>query len=211
GLSPLVGVEVASSAERAELFTAWRRFLEGLAATRPSVLVFEDLHWADDALLAFLEYLAEWSEGVPLLLLCTARPELYERRPGWASGQLNSHTINLPPLSDQETAELVSHLITTSVLGADLEQRVLERPGGTPLYAEEFVRLLADSDLGADGTELPESLQALIAARLDTLSQQRKSLLQDAAVLGKVFWVGALAEVGGRDQAELELALHELA
>ena len=85
-LGPLVGVEAASPAERQELFTAWRRYLEGLAAARPSVLVFEDLHWADEALLAFLEHLAEWAEGVPLLLLCTARPELYERHPGWAAG-----------------------------------------------------------------------------------------------------------------------------
>ena len=184
-LGPLVGVEAASPAERQELFTAWRRFLEGLAAARPSVLVFEDLHWADEALLEFLEHLAEWSEGVPLLVLCTARPELYERRPGWGAGQRNAHTINLPPLSDQETAELVSHLITTTVLSAELEQAVLERAGGNPLYAEEFVRLLADRGLAADETELPESVQALIAARLDTLSPERKSLLQDAAVLGR--------------------------
>jgi class 3 adenylate cyclase len=210
-LGPLVGVEAVSPAERQELFTAWRRYLEGLAAARQTVLVFEDLHWADEALLAFLEHLADWAEGVPLLLLCTARPELYERHPGWAAGIRNATTINLPPLSDGETAELVSHLITTSVLSAELEQAVLERAGGNPLYAEEFVRLLADRDLGADEAGLPESLQALIAARLDTLTVERKSLLQDAAVLGKVFWVGALAEIGGRDQAELELALHELA
>jgi predicted ATPase len=210
-LGPLVGVEAASPAERQELFTAWRRYLEGLAAARPSVLVFEDLHWADEALLAFLEHLSEWAEGVPLLLLCTARPELYERHPGWAGGIRNATTVNLPPLSDRETAELVSHLVTTSVLGEELEERVLERAGGNPLYAEEFVRLLADRDLGAGEMELPESLQALIAARLDTLGSDRKSLLQDAAVLGKVFWVGALAEIGGRDQGELELALHELA
>jgi class 3 adenylate cyclase len=215
-LAPLVGVEAESPAERQELFTAWRRFLEGLAAARPSVLVFEDLHWADEALLAFLEHLAEWAEGVPLLVLCTARPELYERRPSWAAGQRNANTINLSPLSDQETAELVSHLITTTVLSEELERAILERAGGNPLYAEEFVRLLADRGLEQAGdplTEaaLPESLQALIAARLDTLSPERKSLLQDAAVLGKVFWVGALAEIGGRDQGELELALHELA
>jgi class 3 adenylate cyclase len=210
-LGPLVGVEAESPAERQELFAAWRRFLEGLAAARPSVLVFEDLHWADEALLEFLEHLAEWSQGVPLLVLCTARPELYERRPGWAAGQRNAHTINLPPLSDQETAELVSYLITTTVLSPELEQAVLERAGGNPLYAEEFVRLLADRGLGADETDLPESVHALIAARLDTLSPERKGLLQDAAVLGKVFWVGALAEIGGRDEGELELALHELA
>ncbi len=215
-LGPLVGVEAGSPAERQELFTAWRRFLEGLAAARPSVLVFEDLHWADEALLAFLEHLAEWAEGVPLLMLCTARPELYERHPGWAGGIRNATTINLPPLSDKETAELVSYLVTTSVLSEELEQGVLERAGGNPLYAEEFVRLLADRGLEQVGdalaeSELPDSLQALIAARLDTLPSDRKSLLQDAAVLGKVFWVGALAEIGGRDPGELELSLHELA
>jgi class 3 adenylate cyclase len=210
-LLPLVGAEAASPAERQELFTAWRRYLEGLAAARPSVLVFEDLHWADEALLAFLEHLAEWSQGVPLLVLCTARPELYERRPGWGAGLRNAHTINLSPLSDRETAELVSHLISTTVLSRELEQAVLERAGGNPLYAEEFVRLLADRGLDGGETVLPESVQALIAARLDTLSPERKSLLQDAAVLGKVFWAGAVAEIGARELAEVELALHELA
>jgi class 3 adenylate cyclase/tetratricopeptide (TPR) repeat protein len=215
-LAPLVGGERASPAERQELFTAWRRFLEGLAASRPSVLVFDDLHWADDALLAFLDHLAEWSHGVPLLILCAARPELYERRPGWGAGQRNAHTINLSPLSDQETAELVSHLITTTQITDELERAILERAEGNPLYAEEFVRLLADRGLGQqadllDGRALPESVQALIAARLDTLSPERKNLLQDAAVIGKVFWVGALAEISGRERTELELALHELA
>ena len=211
-LAPLVGVEAASPAERQELFTAWRRYLEGLAAARPTVLVFEDLHWADEALLAFLEHLAEWAEGVPLLLLCTARPELYERHPGWAAGHAQR--------DDDQPAAALGSGDGRARLPPDHHQpcsarswskRVLERAGGNPLYAEEFVRLLADRGLGAGEMELPESLQALIAARLDTLSPERKSLLQDAAVLGKVFWVGALAEIGGRDQAELELALHELA
>jgi class 3 adenylate cyclase/tetratricopeptide (TPR) repeat protein len=210
-LAPLVGVEAASPAERQELFTAWRRFLEGLAAAGPTVLVFEDLHWADEALLDFLEHLVEWSQGVPLLVLCAARPELYERRPGWSAGLRNAHTINLSPLSNEETAELVSHLISATVLSPELEQAVLERAGGNPLYAEEFVRLLADRGLGADELTLPETVQALIAARLDTLSPERKSLLQDAAVLGKVFWAGAVAEIGARDLPEVEQALHELA
>jgi class 3 adenylate cyclase len=210
-LAPLVGVEAASPAERQELFTAWRRFFEGLGAARPTVLVFDDLHWADEALLDFLEHLAEWSQGVPLLVLCAARPELYERRPGWGAGQRNAHTINLSPLSDQETAELVTHLISTTVLTSELERAILERAGGNPLYAEEFVRLVADRGLAPDETMLPESVQALIAARLDTLSSERKSLLQDAAVLGKVFWAGALAEVSGQDEGQVEVALHELA
>jgi class 3 adenylate cyclase/tetratricopeptide (TPR) repeat protein len=210
-LAPLVGVEAASPAERQELFTAWRRFLEGLAATGPTVLVFDDLHWADDALLDFLEHLVEWSQGVPLLVLCAARPELYERRPGWGAGLRNAHTINLSPLSESETAELVSHLITTPALTRELEQAVLERSGGNPLYAEEFVRLVTDHGLDAGKTVLPEGVQALIAARLDTLSPERKSLVQDATVVGKVFWAGAVAEIGGRELAEVELALHELA
>ena len=209
-LAPLVGIEAASPAERQELFTAWRRFFEGLAAGRPTVLVFEDLHWADEALLDFLEHLAEWSQGVPLLVLCSARPELYERRPGWAAGQRNAHTINLSPLSDQETAELVSHLVSAALLSPELEAAVLERAGGNPLYAEEFVRLLADRPLVSDQTALPESVQALIAARLDTLRAGHKSLLHDAAVVGQVFWAGALAAIGDRDQAEIELELHDL-
>jgi class 3 adenylate cyclase len=209
-LGPLVGLTGEPAAQE-ESFTAWRRFLEQLAADGPAVLVFEDLHWADPALLAFMEHLADWAEGVPLLLLCTARPELHEQHPAWAGGLRNATTINLAPLSDEETARLVSALLERAVLPAETQQALLERAGGNPLYAEEFVRLLADrGELGAE-TAVPESVQALIAARLDTLSAERKSLLQDAAVLGKVFWAGALAAMGDRDLTEVERALHELA
>jgi predicted ATPase len=210
-LAPLVGVESGAPAERQESFTAWRRYLESLATSRGTVLVFEDLHWADEAFLGFLEHLAGWAEDVPLLIICSARPELYERRPGWAAGQRNAHTINLSPLSDEETSQLVSSLIAESVLTPDLESAILERAGGNPLYAEEFVRLLADRSASADDLALPESVQALIAARLDTLQPERKSLLQDAAVIGKVFWASAVAEMGGLDVGEVQLALHELA
>jgi class 3 adenylate cyclase/Tfp pilus assembly protein PilF len=214
-LAPLVGAESGAPAEREELFTAWRRFLDGLATRHATVLVFEDLHWADDALLAFLEYLAEWSRDVPLLMLCAARPELYERRPAWGAGLRNAQTINLNPLSDRETAELVSYLSRSIELSDQLERAVLERAGGNPLYAEEFVRFLADREIESpetllDDGGLPDSVHALIAARLDTLAHERKSLLQDAAVVGNVFWAGALAEIGGGGENELEIALHEL-
>jgi class 3 adenylate cyclase/tetratricopeptide (TPR) repeat protein len=208
-LAPLVGAGGEPAAQE-ESFTAWRRFLESLAAEGPTVLVFEDLHWADEALLSFLEHLADWAEGVPLLILCTARPELYEQHPTFGANARNAQRINLAPLTDEETARLLASLLERAVLPADTQQALLERAGGNPLYAEEFVRLLADR--GEPGeVEVPGSVQALIAARLDTLSPERKSLLQDAAVLGKVFWAGALAEMGNRDPGEVEQALHELA
>jgi class 3 adenylate cyclase/tetratricopeptide (TPR) repeat protein len=212
-LSPLVGAGGEPAAQE-ESFAAWRRFCESLASERPAVLVFEDLHWADEALLDFIEHLADWSEGVPLFVLCTARPELQERRPTWAAGLRNATTINLGPLSDEETARLLSSLLELAVLPAETQRVLLERAGGNPLYAEEFVRLLADRDLLSGSLEdlpFPDSVQALIAARLDTLSTDRKSLLQDAAVVGKLFWSGAVAEMGGRDSREVEQALHELA
>ena len=207
-LLPLVGAGGEPAAQE-ESFTAWRRFLGSLAADGPAVLVFEDLHWADPALLGFLEHLADWSQGVPLLLVCTARPELHERHPTWGAGLRNANTVNLAPLSDEETARLIGALMHRAVLSAEIQQALLERAGGNPLYAEEFVRLL--SDRGELEAEVPDSVQALIAARLDTLTPERKSLLQDAAVLGKVFWAGALAEMGERELGEVEHALHELA
>jgi class 3 adenylate cyclase/tetratricopeptide (TPR) repeat protein len=209
-LAPLVGAP-AEPAAQDESFAAWRRFCEGIAAERTTVLVFEDLHWADPALLAFLEHLADWAEGVPLLVLCTARPELYERHPNFGANARNGQRINLAPLSNAETAQLVSALLERAVLPAETQAQLLERAGGNPLYAEEFVRLLADHGPLGGGVEVPESVQALIAARLDTLPVERKSLLQDASVLGKVFWTGAVAWMGGRDPAVVEQALHELA
>jgi class 3 adenylate cyclase/tetratricopeptide (TPR) repeat protein len=209
-LAPLVGAP-SEPASQEESFAAWRSFLESLATEGPAVLVFEDLHWADPALLAFLEYLADWAQGVPLVVLCTARPELHEQHPTWGAGLRNATTINLAPLTDEETAQLVSGLLERAVLSAETQQQLLERAGGNPLYAEEFVRLIADrGELGGE-TAVPESVQALIAARLDTLSPGRKSLLQDASVLGKVFWAGALAQMGDRDPGDVERELHELA
>jgi tetratricopeptide (TPR) repeat protein len=212
-LAPLVGAG-GEPASQEESFTAWRRLLESWAAGRETVLVFEDLHWADAALLAFLEHLADWAQGVPLLLICTARPELYEEHPHFGADARNAQRINLAPLTDEETARLLSSLLERAVLPADTQRALLERAGGNPLYAEEFVRLLADRDLLSGALEdipFPDSVQALIAARLDTLSPERKQLLQDAAVVGSVFWTGALAEIGSREPREVELALHELA
>ena len=222
-LEPLVGLEEAQTAEREESFTAWRTFLEAIASTRPLVLVFEDLHWADPAMLAFVEHLADWASGVPLFVLCTARPELYERDPGWGGGKRNHTAVSLAPLSSEETAQLIGALLDRTVLPAETQTALLARAGGNPLYAEEFIRMLVDRGVlarsgatwdltsGEDEIPVPETVQALIAARLDTLSPERKALLQDAAVIGKVFWAGALAEMGGIDARHVREGLHELA
>jgi class 3 adenylate cyclase len=208
-LAPLVGAP-AEPASQEESFTAWRRFLESLAADRPTVLVFEDLHWADQALLSFLEHLADWSEGVPLFLLSTTRPELYESNPTFGANARNAQRINLGPLTEEETSRLIGSLLERAVLEPEMQRALLERAGGNPLYAEEFVRLLADREHLSEVVEVPDSVQSLIAARLDTLPAERKSLLQDAAVVGKLFWAGALVDMGDRERSEVEQALHEL-
>jgi tetratricopeptide (TPR) repeat protein len=220
-LLPLLGIEASSSAEREELFTAWRRWLELIAEADPTVLVFEDLHWADDAMLAFLEHLADRAEGVPLMIVGTTRPELYEQHPDFGNGLRNRTSISLAPLSPKETARLVSALLDSSVIPAELQQPILERAGGNPLYAEEFVRLVKDKYLlvrrgsswelraGAE-VPFPDSVRALIAARLDTLTPDAKSLLADAAVIGKVFWAGAVAAMGDRDPDAVVEMLRDL-
>ncbi|HMI98820.1 MAG TPA: AAA family ATPase [Gaiellaceae bacterium] len=209
----LVGIETtAEQAEdkRAESFYAWRRFFEELADKRPAVLVFEDLHWADDDLLDFIDHLVDWAADVPLLCICTARPELLDRRPAWSGGKPSASTISLSPLSDDETALLLGVLLGRAVLPAEQQAALLARAGGNPLYAEQFARMLAERG-DADELPLPETVQGIIAARLDGLEPDEKALLQDAAVVGKVFWAGALARLDGRDRPGVEQSLHALA
>ncbi len=220
-VSPLVGVTSEGGAERGESFTAWRTLFESIATTRPLMLIFEDLHWADEHMLAFVDHLVDWASQAPILVLCTARPELYERAPGWGGGKRNATTIGLSPLTSEETAMLLSGLLEQAVLPADTQATLLERAGGNPLYAEEFVRMLIDAgalvhrgrtwELAGDAqVSVPDTVQALIAARLDTLPPDRKELLHDAAVVGKVFWSGVLAEMVGVDEATVRTGLHEL-
>ena len=203
-LGPLVGVaaDEPSGDRRAEAFAAWRRFFEALAEERPLVLVFEDLHWADDGLLDFVDQLVDWLTDVPVLVLGSARPELLARRPAWGGGKANASTISLAPLTDEDTARLVHGLLGQSVLPAEVQSTLLERAGGNPLYAEEFVHMVAERGRGE--LELPGSIQGIISARLDALDPTDKALLQDAAVVGKVFWPGALAAIGDRDRFEVE-------
>jgi tetratricopeptide (TPR) repeat protein len=207
-LGNLVGTSGADddSVAQGESFSAWRRFLEALADRHPLVLVFEDLHWADDGLLDFVDQLVDWARETPVLVLCTARPELLERRPGWGGGKANATTISLPPLEDNETAKLFSSLLDRAVLPAETQSVLLAHAAGNPLYAEQYARMLGER---GDGEELPlpETVQGIIAARLDGLSAPEKSLLQDASVVGKVFWLGAVGTIGEVDRGQAEAAL----
>jgi class 3 adenylate cyclase len=193
-LRPLAGVAEEKTGGADEGVAAWRRFLEALAEELPLVLVFEDLHWADDALLDFVDELVERVRDVPLLVLGTARPELLQRRPGWGGGKPNALTISLSPLSDEETARLLHALLERPLVDAETQEALLARAGGNPLYAEQYARILIER---GDVQELPETVQGIIAARLDALSEEEKRLLQDAAVVGKVFWLGALEALDG--------------
>jgi predicted ATPase/class 3 adenylate cyclase len=210
-LGTLVGLggqeEALADDRRAEGFAAWRGFLEALAEARPLVLAFEDLHWADEGLLDFIDELVEWTRGVPLLVLCTTRPELLERRPGWGGGKANALTISLPPLADTETARLIAALPDTPVLTAQTQEALVARAGGNPLYAEQYLRMLAERG-GLEG--LPETVHGIIAARLDALSEEEKMLLQDAAVVGTVFWRGAVEAIDGVTRTRANALLHAL-
>jgi class 3 adenylate cyclase len=205
-LRALVGLTGdGAGSETAE--AAWRRFLEAVAEHGPAVLVFEDIHWADDGLLDFLDELVDWLRDVPLLLIGTARPELLERRPAWGGGKANATTISLQPLADEDTAQLISALLERPLQLADEQRTLLDRAGGNPLFAEQYVRML--SERGTAG-ELPESVQGMIAARLDALPRAEKELVQEASVHGKVFWVGGVATATGADAARTEPLLRAL-
>jgi class 3 adenylate cyclase/tetratricopeptide (TPR) repeat protein len=204
-LRPLLGLE-SPPADREENFTAWLRFLEEMTASGPTVLVFEDLHWADEALLAFLEHLSSHMATVPLMVVGTARPELFEKHAGFAAGGSRVNRIGLDPLSGAETERLVASLMAGPAASADAAAEIAHRCDGNPFYAEESVRLLAETASAA----LPASVQAVIAARLDALPADHKALLGVAAVVGGVFWNGAVVALDGRDADEVDQALRSL-
>jgi tetratricopeptide (TPR) repeat protein len=202
-LRPLVGLE-GESGDRRESFAAWRRFVEGVAGTCGLlVLAVEDLQWADDGLLDLLEHIVEWGGEAPVALLCTARPEFLERRKDWPGVQL------VDPLSPAATVELLGALLKGTAVTGEVWSRLLSQTGGNPLYAEEYAHMLVE---GAPEGELPlpESVHALIAARLDVLGREAKAVLQDAAVVGKEFWVSPLAKLATLPRKTVEERVDEL-
>ena len=219
-LRPLLGLD-ASQASREESFAAWTQFLTYLAESGPTVVVLEDLHWAGEGMLSFVEHLAAEALETPLLVVGTARPELLQRHPDLLAPTTRIARLVLSPLSRKDTALLVSSLLDER-LAAEVRRTIIERVGGNPLYAEEYVRLLLDRGLltrtkGAlrlkEGEQLPlpDTVQAVLAARLDTLTPDLKALLCDAAVFGESFWAGGVAALAECSATEVEAAMAALA
>ncbi|BCB78889.1 hypothetical protein GCM10022251_43940 [Phytohabitans flavus] len=217
-LRPLVGLDGSRMpAEEAE--SAWRRFLVALAARRPTVLVFEDLHWAGETMLRFLELLAASARDVPLMLLCTARPELLDQAPGWAG--TSSLAITLPPLPDAGIATIYSHLFGRGPVSADMLGPLVEVADGNPLYAHEFVRMLIEQgalrqsgrgwSLDAERElPMPDSVHGVIANRIDLLDRDDRQVLLAASVVGASFWPGAVAAALSRPVEWVERCLRRL-
>ncbi len=213
-LAHLLGLEERQARAQQELFGAWRLFFERLADADPVTMVFEDMQWADPSLLDFVEYLLEWSRDHRLCVITLARPELLERRPTWGAGSRTFSAIYLEPLSERAMQDLLAGLVPG--LPRELGDQILARAEGVPLYAVETVRMLLDRGLLAqegsvyrpvgpiETLEVPETLQALIAARLDGLSPEERRLLQNGAVYGKTFTRQALAALSGLDEDKVE-------
>jgi class 3 adenylate cyclase/tetratricopeptide (TPR) repeat protein len=196
---------------REETFLSWRRFLAARSATQPVLLVVEDVHWADDALLDLVDYTVARLHEVPVLLLCLARPELLERRPQWGGGRRNAVTINLEPLTDAESRELIAALLDVDNLPESVRGNIIQKAEGNPFFVEEIVRMLMEQaaivqDGGRwravghiAGVPLPDTVQGVIAARLDRLPEDEKRVLQQAAVIGRIFWAGTLSALAAGD------------
>ena len=198
-LALAAGLMEALEGERSPEEIAWaaREVMQGIADVQPLILVFEDIHWAEAPLLDLIEHIADWVRA-PLLIVCLARPELLEQRPGWGGGRVRSTAIELEPLSEEESEQLVEQLLSqlagrVGELPASLSHEALERAEGNPLFVEETVRMLIESGSGNGASDrVPDTLQALIAARIDHLPPEAKTLLQRGSVIGRVFWNGAL-------------------
>jgi class 3 adenylate cyclase/tetratricopeptide (TPR) repeat protein len=190
----LLGAASEREHKREELLWAARAWAEEFALLQPLVLVFEDIHWAEEPMLNVIEHVARSVRDAPLLIICVTRPELLELRPSWGGGNLRAAAIELAPLNAEESERLADGLQPEGGLPAGQRAVVLEKAEGNPLFLEETVRMLAESN-GAGTNAIPDTIQALIAARVDALPAEQKQLLQHASVIGRIFWQGALEQL----------------
>ena len=224
-LAVLLTDDDATTHDRDELFAAWRRFFERVSEAAPSVLVFEDLQWAEAGLLDFIEHLASWSRQHPILVVALARPDLLERHPAWGRDLASYTRLHLERLGDEPMRMLLA--AREPALPDEVVGRILEHAGGVPLYAVEVVRILAEGGARDDGRErrtlarprsledrpsidVPDSLHGLLSARIDALPAGERRLLQAAAVLGRRFEVPALSTVTGSPARAVRERLDDL-
>jgi predicted ATPase/class 3 adenylate cyclase len=205
---PSISEEQDAQRAREAFFAAVRSCVEGLARERPLVLVWEDIHWADEGMLDLIEHLVQWARA-PVLQICLTREELLERRAGWGGVRRDATTVFLEPLGELHTRELISSLLAIDEPSESVIATVAARAEGNPLFAEEMVRRLSEEE-GASAAELPATVQALLAARLDSLEPFQRRLLAHAAVVGRTFWEGALAPVVQAEGGDLQEALRAL-
>ena len=202
-LALLLGADATVTvADRETLFFSIRCFIEAVARDRPTVFVFEDLHWADDGLLDLVELLAQRLRDLPILLLVLARPELIDARPGWGGGLPAYTMLPLGPLSAEEAQQLAVERLSAQAVHAlnDRAPEIALTAAGNPLFIEQLSASLAEAT-DADVASLPPTIRGLLAARLDALPQAERAVLLDAAVGGKVFWRGYLERVHERDDS----------
>ncbi len=193
-----------------ETFRVVRRWLERRAVEQPLVLVLDDLHWGEATFLDFIEHVADWSRDAPILLLCIARPELLDVRPAWGGGKLNTTTVLLEALSDAESEQLVTNLAERLSVDERTRRRIVEAAEGNPLFVEEMLAMVAEDGGGCEAVEVPPTIHALLASRLDRLQPRERQVLERASVEGKVFHRGAVAELTP-EEVRPEVATHLLA
>ena len=205
-LSLLVGLgDEEEAPDRETLFRSARTFVEALGAEAPTLFIFEDVHWADRSLVDLVESLAAQVRDVPVLFLALARPELLAERPGWTGG-LPAHTaMPLDPLDEDASRELAELILVRLEAPPKRASSIAATAEGNPLFIEELAASVAERST-AEATELPTTIRAIVAARLDALPPEERSLVVDASVAGRIFWRGALARIAPRENMAALLA-----
>ncbi|MGH2662773.1 MAG: adenylate/guanylate cyclase domain-containing protein [Actinomycetota bacterium] len=196
-----------TTAPAQETFWAVRRLLEAMAGREPLAVVFDDIHWGEATFLDLVEYLAGWSTGAPILLLCLARPDLMDTRPMWGAGVTDAASIRLDPLTEEDSERLIGNLLGPAPLDEEVGTRIRQAAEGNPLFVEEILRMLVDDGLlrrddgrwtaagDLSAIAIPPTINALLSARLERLPREERAVIQRASVVGKVFWWGAVAEL----------------
>src|SRR5512132_951093 len=209
------GVLEAVHGERSQQEISWaaREWAQLMSQTQPLILVFEDIHWAEEPLLELIEHMTEWVRDGALMILCLARPELLDVRSDWGGGRVRATAVELEPLGEVDSATLIEALAEEGTISAGTKRTLLDKTGGNPLFLEEVMLNVAECGEERAAKEIPDTVQALIAARIDRLDGVSKAVLQRASVLGRTFWAGAIEYLAGGegiDNAVEDLLLRDL-